>query len=49
MPAPRPFGRRQPAFARAAESLAAPALSDELRLFALTFVGGFLFMSVYLA
>ncbi len=49
MPSPRSFGRRQPAFARAAESLPSPALSDELRLFALTFAGGFLFMSVYLA
>ena len=47
---PRPFGRRpRPAFAQAIERAPAPALSDELRLFALTFAGGFLFMTVYLA
>jgi len=50
MRSPRPFGRRtRPAFAQAIERAPAPALSDELRLFALTFAGGFLFMSVYLA
>lgn len=27
----------------------APLFSDDVRLFALTFIGGFLFMSVYLA
>lgn len=43
---PRQFGRG-PTYALGAS--AAPTTSDEVRLFALTFVGGFLFMSVYLA
>jgi hypothetical protein len=43
------FGRR--VLAGEQHDAAAPAggLSDDLRLFALTFAGGFLFMSVYLA
>ena len=45
---PRAFGRR-PAFAHAIEPAPAQSLSDELRLFALTFAGGFLFMTVYLS
>ena len=50
MPSPRPFGRRpRHAGAQAIERAPTPPLSDELRLFVLTFAGGFLFMSVYLA
>jgi len=45
---PRAFGRR-PAYAQAIEAAPSASLSDELRLFALTFAGGFLFMTVYLA
>ena len=49
-PLERPFGRlSRPAVAQAIEHMPSPALSDELRLFALTFAGGFLFMTVYLA
>ncbi len=45
----RTFGRRPtPALALGAETRE-PILSDELRLFALTFAGGFLFMTVFLA
>ena len=45
----RTFGRRPRPAAALSAARANPTLSDELRLFALTFVGGFLFMSVYLA
>ncbi|HXH00268.1 MAG TPA: hypothetical protein VNI79_07645 [Sphingomicrobium sp.] len=41
------FGRR-PKGATASER-PAPSVADELRLFLLTFAGGFLFMSIYLA
>ncbi|WP_187107752.1 hypothetical protein [Sphingomonas xanthus] len=41
----RPFGRRTPG----APASPAPALADDLRMFALTFAGGFLFMTIYLA
>ena len=34
---------------RGTEAAPVASASDELRLFALTFLGGFLFMSVYLA
>ena len=44
----RPFGRRQP-FTGKAAAMPAPALSDDLKLFAATFAGGFLFVSVFLA
>ena len=44
----RPFGRRQP-FALDAAAMPAPALGDDLKLFAGTFVAGFLFVSVFLA
>ena len=44
----RAFGRRQPAYAAALDEAPNPSLSDELRLFSLTFAGGFLFMAVYL-
>lgn len=42
------FGRRA-AFVLDEAPVAANGLSDDARLFALTFLGGFLFMSVYLA
>ena len=46
----RRFGRRPaPVGAQAMARHPGSALSDELRLFALTFAGGFLFMTVYLA
>ena len=41
---PRRFGRR--ALAVAAAVPARPALSDDFKLFALTFVSGFLFVSI---
>ena len=44
----RSFGRRPP-FASEAAAMPAPALSDDLKLFAGTFAGGFLFVSVFLA
>ncbi len=43
------FGRRPPAPLPAILSPKAKAFGDEVRLFALTFAGGFLFTSVYLA
>jgi hypothetical protein len=43
---PRLFGRRVPAV-RAAEVKSAP-VGDDVRLFAMTFAAGFLFMSVFL-
>ena len=44
----RPFGRAK-AYAIAAPERQASTISDDLRIFALTFAGGFLFMAVYLA
>ena len=41
---PRRFGRRGASLAAAVR--AEPGLSDDLRLFALTFVAGFLFVSI---
>ena len=46
---PRRFGRARRAMAVAAPAPAAGGLSDDLRLFATTFLAGFLFVSVYLA
>ena len=43
------FGRRARSAFRRDAPRSANALSEEARLFALTFVGGFLFMAVYLA
>jgi hypothetical protein len=43
------FGRREPACPVDTAQCAASGLGDDLRLFALTFAGGFLFVSVYLA
>ncbi len=42
------FGRRQP-FSGEAAAIPAPAINDDLKLFAGTFVAGFLFVSVFLA
>ena len=44
-----PFGRRARAFDLVNEQVGPTGLVDDLRLFALTFAGGFLFVSVYLA
>ena len=43
----RPFGRKGVAAAIAAEPRS--TLADDLKLFALTFTAGFLFVSLYLA
>jgi hypothetical protein len=43
----RTFGRGKPYVTARAEP--ASQFADDLRIFALTFVGGFLFMAVYLA
>jgi hypothetical protein len=45
---PLHFGRREPRPMEAATE-AEPIFSDDLRLFATTFVAGFLFLSLYLA
>ena len=44
----RVFGPAKP-YAAVAAHPAAGGLADDLRIFALTFAGGFLFMAVYLA
>ena len=44
----RTFGRRRP-FSIDAAVARRPAISDDLKLFAGTFLGGFLFVSVFLA
>ena len=44
------FGRRQPfTYAMPAEQAPGASLADDARLFLTTFVGGLLFMTVYLA
>ena len=45
---PRSFGRRE-RFAAAAVAAPAPILSDDLKLFLLTYVAGFVFVSLWLA
>ena len=45
---PATFGRRQP-FVTDAPAAPAPLLSDDLKLFALTYCAGVLFVSVFLA
>ena len=45
---PRLFGRRQP-FLMDAVAVPAPAISDDLKLFALTYLAGFLIVSIFLA
>ncbi len=48
--APQRFGRRQPfTFALAADPADGALLAEDARLFLTTFVGGLLFMTVYLA
>jgi hypothetical protein len=47
-PDPRSFGRRQP-FLTEAVALPAPVIDDDLKLFGLTYLAGFLFVSLYLA
>jgi hypothetical protein len=44
----RPFGKRAP-IVGADTVVTENRVADELRLFALTFAGGFLFMTVFLA
>ena len=43
------FGRRATMFVAVDDQQCSSGLGDDLRLFALTFAGGFLFVSVYLA
>ena len=45
---PRSFGRREPFRAEAATA-PAPAISDDLKLFATTYVAGFAFVLLFLA
>ena len=45
---PRRFGRRRP-FTGATAAVAAPAVSDDIKLFAATWAAGFLFVSIFLA
>jgi hypothetical protein len=45
---PRRFGRRQP-FLMDAAALPAPALSDDLKLFLMTYLAGFVIVSIFLA
>lgn len=46
---PHHFGRRGVVAVGPGSDLRATGLADDLRLFATTFVGGFLFVAVYLA
>lgn len=45
---PLAFGRREP-FLTEGAAAPAPRLSDDLKLFALTYVAGFIFVSIFLA
>jgi hypothetical protein len=45
---PRSFGRRQP-FLGAAVAAPAPAISDDLKLFSMTYLTGFVFVLLYLS
>ncbi len=45
---PRTFGRRRP-FLGEALAAPAPAVSDDLKLFAMTYIAGFAFVFLYLA
>jgi hypothetical protein len=45
--APRTFGRRRPFVADAATA-PAPVFSDDMKLFATTYIAGFLFVWLYL-
>jgi len=42
------FGRRRP-FAAEAAAMPAPAIGEDLKLFAATYAAGFLFVSIFLA
>ena len=46
--APSAFGRRQP-FVMEAAVAPSPRVSDDLKLFALTYCAGFLFVSLFIA
>ena len=45
---PRRFGRRQP-FLTDAAALPQPSLSDDMKLFLMTYAAGFLIVSIFLA
>jgi hypothetical protein len=45
---PRLFGRRQPFLVDSA-TLPAPAISDDMKLFLMTYLAGFLIVSIFLA
>ena len=45
---PRSFGRREP-FATAAVTAPVPVLSDDLKLFLMTYAAGFIVVSLWLA
>ena len=45
---PRLFGRRQP-FLTDAVALPQPAISDDVKLFLLTYLAGFVMVSIFLA
>jgi hypothetical protein len=47
-PDPRQFGRREP-FLTDVVAAPAPAISDDLKLFVLTYLAGFLIVSIFLA
>jgi len=44
---PRFFGRRRP-FQGEAVAVPAPSMSEDMKLFAMTYVAGFVFVSLYL-
>ncbi len=46
---PRSFGRRRPFVGETIAAPAPAAISDDLRLFALTYLAGFAFVFAYLA
>jgi hypothetical protein len=46
---PRSFGRRRPFVVDGAVAAPAPALSEDLKLFVLTYLAGFMFVSIFLA
>ena len=47
--AQRSFGRRRPFLGAAAAPAPAPLISDDLKLFAMTYIAGFVFVSLYLS
>jgi hypothetical protein len=46
---PRSFGRRRPFVGAVTATATAPAISDDLKLFALTYLAGFAVVFAYLA